>query len=170
MNDETVEFVDELVEALREKYDLAATTPLIATGGSMGGYAVLAYAIAARHKLAACFANCPVCDLMFHYTERPDLPRTFHHAFHSYGDITAQLEAHSPLHQAARLPDTHYLIVHGEEDKSVGKAAHSDRLAAEMRKRDLDLEYATVPGMGHCGPLPDELVVRIDRFVIEHLG
>ncbi|HEY3329471.1 MAG TPA: prolyl oligopeptidase family serine peptidase [Capsulimonadaceae bacterium] len=170
MNDATVEFVDELVDGLRWRYGLGADTPLIATGGSMGGFAVLAYAMATTLGVTACFANCPVCDLPFHYTERPDLPRTMHHAFGSYGDITATLEAHSPLHQPDRLPDVPYLIVHGTEDKSVGKARHSDPLVAAMVALKRNVEYIAVPGMGHCGPLPDALVAKIDAFVVEQLG
>jgi dipeptidyl aminopeptidase/acylaminoacyl peptidase len=153
----------------RTRFGLAADSPLIATGGSMGGYAALRYTAASSLAVTACLANCPVCDLPYHYTERPDLPRTFHHAFGSYGDIQRPLIACSPLHQAAGLPDVPYLIIHGEEDQAVGKAAHSDKLTARMRERNLRLEYVEVPGMGHCGPLSDELIARIDRFVISQL-
>ena len=47
---------------------------------------------------------------------------------------------------------TLYLIVHGEEDRAVGKAEHSDKLVAAMRPRDLNVDYREQPGMGHCGP------------------
>ncbi|MDR3707323.1 MAG: prolyl oligopeptidase family serine peptidase [Capsulimonadaceae bacterium] len=169
MNNETVDFVDELVECVRREYGLISANPLIATGGSMGGYAALEYAIASKLSVTACFANCPVCDLAALYTERPDVPRTLHHAFGSYCDISAALKAHSPLQQVDQLPNIPYLIVHGAEDSSVTKATHSDRLAAAMRNRGLALEYVQVAGMGHCGPLSDEIVAQIECFVASGL-
>jgi len=170
MDDGTVAFVDDLVEGVRRRFGLTDDSPLIATGGSRGGHAVLAYAFLSRLKVSACFANCPVCDLAFHYTERPDLPRTMHHAFDSYDDVTAALESHSPLHQSERMPKIPYLIVHGEEDTAVGKVAHSDRLVLAMRQHGHDLDYVEVAGMGHCGPLPDDVASRIDAFVLGQLS
>ena len=169
MNPATRAFTDELVDGLFARYALIADTPIIATGGSMGGYEALVYTLLAQRPVAACAANCPVCDLPFHYTERPDLPRTMHHAFGSYGDISPSLVAHSPLHQADRMPDVPYLIIHGDEDRAVGKAAHSNKLVAAMRARGLTVDYREQPGMGHCGPFDWTLQRRMTEFVLEHL-
>ena len=170
MNPQTVAFTDEVVDAVFARHALAPETPVIAIGGSMGGYEALVYSLKGRHPVAAVAANCPVCDLPFHYTERPDLPRTLHHAFGSYGDISEALAAHSPLHQADRLLDVPYLIVHGDEDTAVGKAAHSDKLVEKMRGRGLNVDYREQPGMGHCGPFDWPLSRRWIDFVQEHLG
>jgi len=170
MNSRVVSFVDELVEGIRARHGLNAGVPLISTGGSMGGHAALLYTIRSRHNVAACLANCPVCDLPYHYSEREDLPRTMHHAFGSYGDISEALRANSPLHQVEHLPDIPYLLLHGALDEAVSKAAHSDPMVAAMRRRNLRVEYLECPRMRHCGPLDYETSRRIRDFTAEHLG
>ena len=137
---------------------------------SMGGHAALTYAFTSRQKITAVQANCPVCDLPFHYTERVDLPRTMHHAFGSTGDISTTLRAKSPLHQVAKLPDVPYQIIHGGKDTAVGKVQHSDPLVAAMRGRGLRVEYLEEPEMRHCGPLTNHaLHRRMVDFVLEQL-
>ena len=170
MNPRVVRFIDQLVEAIRAHHGLGDNVPLLSTGGSMGGHAALLYAIKSRHRVAACLANCPVCDLPFHYTERPDLPRTMHHAFDSYGDISALLREHSPLHQAAALPDVPYLILHGGQDQSVNKARHSDALVAALRQRGARVEYLELPQMRHCGPFDWPTSRKVVDFVLAHLS
>ena len=165
MNAEVRNFVDDVVDAICARHKLGADVPLLSTGGSMGGHAALLYAMKSRHRVAACLALWPVCDLPFHYTERVDLPRTMHHAFGSYSDVAAELLDHSPLHQVAKLPEIPYLLVHGAKDMSVGKAAHSDRLVAAMRERNLRVEYVERPNLGHGGPLDYETNWRIVDFV-----
>lgn len=169
MNSSVIAFIDDLADAIRQRHELAADAPIISTGGSMGGHAALLYTMKSRHRVAACMALWPVCDIPFHYTERPDLPRTFHHAYGSYGDIPAQLRAHSPLHQAGGMPDVPYLIVHGEKDLSVKKSAHSDRLVAAMRQRQLRVEYVECANLGHGGPMDYATSHRITDFVTSHL-
>jgi dipeptidyl aminopeptidase/acylaminoacyl peptidase len=163
MNDATRDLFDEIIEGLRARYGLDPSLPLIATGASMGGHAALAYCFKSRHRVTACQANCPVCDLPHHFGERPDLPRTFYHAYGRHGDIIERLTGNSPLHQAAHMPDIPYQILHGGEDKSVSKQRHSDRLVATLRGRGLRVEYIEVPKMGHCGPFPTYSVYR--RFI-----
>jgi alpha-beta hydrolase superfamily lysophospholipase len=168
MNPRTLHFVDSLVDALRTRHDLRAEVPLISVGGSMGGHAALLYTIKSRHPIAACMALWPVCDLPFHYTERPDLPRTMHHAFDNYEDITDQLVSHSPLHQVQALPDIPYLVVHGEKDVAVKKSAHSDLMVQAMRQRQLRVEYIERPLLGHGGPMDYATNRQIIEFPIAH--
>ncbi len=169
MNSGTLQFIDDLVDAIRERHQLAPEVPLISTGGSMGGHAALLYTMKTRHRVAACMALWPVCDIPFHYTERVDLPRTFHHAYGSYGDISAQLREHSPLHHPEALPDIPYLFVHGDKDQAVGKAAHSDKLVAALRERGRQVEYIERPLLGHGGPMDYPTTRRIAEFVTSHL-
>jgi pimeloyl-ACP methyl ester carboxylesterase len=168
MNPATLHFVDDLVEAIRVHHHLGPEVPLISTGGSMGGYEALLYAIKSRHAVAACLAIFPVCDLPFHYTERVDLPRTMHHAFGNYENIEAALVEHSPLHQVKAMPDIPYLIVHGEKDLAVKKSAHSDPMVAAMRQRRLQVDYVECPKLGHGGPMDYATSRRIIDFVISH--
>jgi len=170
MNPQTAAFTDELIDAIFARYALAPDTPIIATGCSMGGFAALLYPIVGRHNVVAVAANCPATDLPFHYTERPDLPRTLHHAFGSYSDISEALIAHSPQHQAHRLPDVPYLVIQGDQDTLVDKARHSDTLVPKMRELGLTVDYREQRGMGHCGPLDWTLHRLWTDFVLSHLA
>ena len=167
----TLAFTDELVSGLLGRYQLESNTPIIAIGGSMGGYSALVYTALSAHRIAACAANCPVCDLPFHYTERSDLPRTLHHAFGSYGDISEALLAHSPLYLAeiGKMPDVPYLIIHGDQDMAVNKVAHSDKLVPAMRAQGRTVDYRQQAGMGHCGPFDWVLQRRLTDFVLEQV-
>lgn len=169
MNPPTQRFVDELVDALILRHQLPPGTPVIATGGSMGGHGALVYSRYSRHRVTACLALWPVCDTVFHYNERVDLPRTMHHAFGSYGDIEPALLRHSPLHLAADMPKIPYLIVHGEQDKAVSKAAHSDKFVATMRAMGRQVEYLELAKLGHGGPMDYRTYRRIVDFVLEML-
>jgi alpha-beta hydrolase superfamily lysophospholipase len=169
MNPSVLHFTDDLVEAIRLHHQLGPEVPLLSTGGSMGGHAALLYSAKSRHRVAACMATCPVCDLPYHYSERIELPRTMHHAFGSYEDITAQLIEHSPLHQVEALPDIPYLLVHGEKDQAVKKSAHSDPMVAAMRARHLRVDYVELPKMGHGSPMDYQTSHKIIDFVISNL-
>jgi hypothetical protein len=171
MNRQARAFVDELVDAVYAVYGLSDRTPLISTGGSMGGLSSLLYTRYARRPVAACLALYPACDLKFHFTERPDLPATIHHAFLGYTeDREAVLAEHSPLCQVARMPDIPYLIIQGDRDAAVSKARHSDPMVAAMRARKMNVEYVEVPGMGHVGPMPLAVLEQQIRFVSSFLS
>lgn len=158
--------VDELVDAIYVAYRLPARTPLISTGGSMGGQASLLYTRYAKHPVAACLANCPVCDLKYHFHERPDLPPTIRHALFGYsGKFENLLAEHSPLAQVAAMPDIPYRIIHAGQDKAVAKSRHSDPMVAAMRRRGLKVDYVEIPDMGHCGPLPLDVIEGNVEFV-----
>ena len=58
-----------------------------------------------------------MCDLPFHYTERPDLPRTLRAACAAEPDFEAALRSRSPLHLAPELPDVPYAVFHGTADR-----------------------------------------------------
>lgn len=155
MNRQTVDFVDEIVSVLAEKLSFPDDLPIVSRGGSMGGLCALVYAAYARRTPAACVVNCPVCDLPFHYTERPDLPRTLYSAFGTYpGTLEEALRSASPVHLVGCLPDIPYTVFHCEEDLAVNKGRHSDVLVAAMQGR-YRVEYISVPGRGHCD-LPPE--------------
>jgi pimeloyl-ACP methyl ester carboxylesterase len=164
MNQRTVDFSDLVLDAVLERQGLPANFPVVARGGSMGGYSALAFAMFSRHKIKAVIANCPVTDILFHYSERPDLPRTFHDAMGSYGDISEELEKRSPNHRPEKLPDCKYLIIHGLNDKSVNKQAHSDKLVKLMRERKLDPVFLEDKLMAHCSPMSYETLVATESF------
>lgn len=151
MNNMGVKYTDDVIDAIFDLYELSDETPIISTGGSMGGCSALAYTCHARRTPTACAANCPVCDLPYHYTERPDLPRTLYGAFGHYeGDLMAAIETASPLHLVDKMPtSTKYYVVHGDKDSAVNKGKHSDCFVEAMKKNH-DIKYDEVPGMEHC--------------------
>jgi dipeptidyl aminopeptidase/acylaminoacyl peptidase len=151
MNDTAVKTVDLILDAVQKYYDLSSSVPIIATGGSMGGLGSLIFTRHSRHFIKACAANCPVCDLLYHMTERPDLPRTIFSAFAHYPYSLEEAAAFSsPLHQAESMPHIPYFIVHGEKDQAVNKAEHSDRFVKKMLALGHTIHYEQVPGMEHC--------------------
>ena len=156
MNRQTVDYTDELIDVLFAAHSLPENTPIVSTGVSMGGLSSLVYTYYAKRTPKACLANCPVCDLPFHFTERPDLPRTIYSAYGSYeGTLDEVLRTASPVHLAPTMPkDTAYYIFHCDADMAVNKQTHSDRFVAEMKKEH-KIEYFEVPGRGHCDIGPE---------------
>ena len=147
---------DEILDALFARCGVPGGLPVASTGGSMGGLAALAYMHHARHTPVACIVNCPVCDLPYHYTERPDLPRTLYSAF---GDAPAEtlqkaMEDSSPLHLVSVLPKAQYVVFHCEADRMVSKRRHSDRFVAALRAYQ-PVEYHAVPDRDHCDLTPE---------------
>jgi len=163
MNDRTVALSDELVDVLCKEY---GEVPVVSTGRSMGGLSALVYTCYARRTPVASVANCPVCDLPFHFTERPDLPRTLYSAFGAYeGTMESAMRTASPLHLAERMPSqTEYFVFHCCEDRAVNKQKHSDRFVQEMRKHHR-ITYFEVPERGHCD-LTDEMYNLYNACII----
>ena len=169
MNRECVALTDEIVDVIKEKYGLPGDIPVASTGGSMGGMACIVYAAFSRQKITVCAANSPVCDFPYHYTERPDLPRTIYHALRGYGgSLEEAMESISPLHIAEKLPDIPYYFVHGDADTAVGKAMHSDRMVARLREIGRSVVYDEVPGMLHT-KLDFEHAAKYYSFIADHV-
>ena len=150
MNQQTVEYVDEIVEVICKKYNLDKSVKIVSTGGSMGGLSALVYCAYAKITPCACITNCPVCDLVYHYTERPDLPRTLYSAFGTYeGAMEEALKSCSPLHLVEKMPNISYTVFHCEEDKAVNLQKHSLRFVEKMKKAHR-IVLKNVPLRGHC--------------------
>jgi len=150
MNKQAVAYTDEIVSVLCEKYGLDSSVKIVSTGGSMGGLSALVYCAYAKITPCACVANCPVCDLPYHFTERPDLPRTLYSAFGEYdGDMQSALRSCSPLHLVEKMPNISYTVFHCDEDKSVNLEQHSKRFVEAMRESH-QITFNTVPLRGHC--------------------
>ena len=151
MNRQAVDFVDEIIDVLVEQYDLGDDVAVISTGGSMGGQGALTYTAYAKRAPVACITNCPVCDVVFHYTERDDLPRTLYSAVYGYeGTLEDGLKALSPLHLADKMPKIVYRIFHCEKDTAVNIHSHSEKFVEAMLAAGHDITIQRVPGRGHC--------------------
>lgn len=169
MNAAAVAMADRIVDMAKARAGLPADAPVVSTGGSMGGLCALVWPRYTRHRVVAVAANCPVCDLPFHYTERPDLPRTLRAAFGAEPDFAAALRSRSPLHLAPELPDVPHAVFHCTEDRAVAKAAHSDKFVAAMRALGRSVEYVEVPDRGHCD-LDDAARARYGAFAAAALA
>lgn len=156
-NRQNVAYTDEIIDVLFENYNLPKDLPIVSVGGSMGGLSALVYMAYAKRTPVACVANCPVCDLPYHYTERPDLPRTLYSAFFGYDcSLSEALRSASPIHLVDKMPqDSKYYIFHCEEDKAVNKQKHSDIFVEKMKEKH-NIHYYSIPERGHCD-LTDEM-------------
>ena len=145
MNRQEIDLTDEILDVLFEKYNLPETTPIASTGGSMGGLCCLAYTYYAKRTPSICVANCPVCDLPFHFTERVDLPRTIYSAFYlENGELDEVLMRYSPLHLAEKMPKIKYAIFHCDADDAyaalaVGYAHPADYIFAVLMQYGIQL-------------------------------
>ena len=170
MNPQAVSFTDEILDVLFDRFDLPESTPIISTGGSMGGLAALVYCKYAKRTPVRCVANCPVCDTVFHFTERSDLPRTLYSAIWNFdGTLEEALKSISPLHLASQMPRIPYRIYHCIDDQRVSKARHSDRFVTEMKRLGHDVVYYKIPGRGHCD-LPYLMKKQFGNDVLEAVG
>ena len=165
MNDYAVRLSDALVTVVKEHYGLGDDATVVSTGCSMGGLGCLVWARYSRHRIAAVAANCPVTDLVYHRTERPDLPATIACAFGDAPDLQAAIEAHSPLHLVKSMPDIPYFVVHSTADRSVGKERHSDRFVAAMKAAGRRIDYVASVGTGH-GRLTAAAHARLSAAVL----
>ncbi len=151
MNNDEVKLTDEILDVLFEKYGLSGDIPIVSSGGSMGGLACIVYTKYAKRTPCGCVANCPVCDLLYHFTERVDLPRTLYSAFYAYeGDLNSALRSASPLHLVDTLPPkTEYIIFHCDKDSAVNINMHSEKFVDALSKTR-DVKFFIVKGRDHC--------------------
>jgi len=155
MNRQAVAYTDEIVDVLMAHYQLPEDLPIVSTGGSMGGQSALVYTKYAKRTPAACVANCPVCDMPYHFTERPDLPRTLYSAFfHEPGTMDDALKRVSPLHLAETMPDVSYHLFHCDADLSVNIDRHSRAFVMKMLRTNHHITFDIVPAKGHCDLTP----------------
>lgn len=166
MNRQSIAFTEELLELLIAHYGLGEHVPIVSSGLSMGGLCSLVFCRYARRTPVACVSNCPVCDFVFHYTERPDLPRTIYSAFfHESGTLDEVLRRYSPLHLVPELPDIPYYIFHCGADAAVNIHVHTEAFVKAMEQRGARITFETVPDRGHCDLTP-EAVERYHSYAI----
>lgn len=171
MNRQAREMVDEIVDAVYEEYGIPDSVPLVTMGGSMGGFCAILYTRYARRPVSACVANCPVTDIKYHFTERPDLPRTFRCAYWGYDNTFEEsMTEHNPMDQVREIPDIPFFIMQTSGDRSVSKAHHSDRFVKAMRKSGHHgVVYKEIEGGKHCGPIPAEIQKEKRDFLLRVL-
>ncbi len=169
MNEQAVAYTDELISVLCHRYSLGKDVKIVSTGGSMGGLCALTYCVYASVTPVACVANCPVCDLAYHYTERPDLPRTLYSALADFdGTLDEALRSRSPLHLAERMPCIPYTLFHCECDLAVSPTRHSVPFVQKMEQLGHRITLEMIPHRGHCD-LSAEARLRYRKAVCDAL-
>ncbi len=169
MNRQAVAVTDEILDVVFDHFKLPETTPIVSTGGSMGGQQAMVYMLYAKRTPIACAVNCAVCDMPYHYTERPDLPRSMYSAFYEEeGDILEVLKQRSPIHLAEKLPRVPYYVFHCDKDTAVNMQMHSERFVAAMREAGQNVTFHIVPDRGHCS-LTDEMKVLFAEYVCKEI-
>ncbi len=163
-NEAACKRVDMILDVIEQHF--GRKLPIVSTGGSMGGLSAIVYSRYSRHNVVACVANCPVCDLPYHFTERPDLPHTIFDAFYDCMDFEAEMKARSPLHLAKELPEIEYHIFHCDADQAVNIDKHSRAFVGEMQSKNITFDV--VPGRGHC-QLTDEKVDKYNSYIINSM-
>ncbi len=170
MNRNSVELSDAVVDVVMRHYGLDGTnTMIVSNGTSMGGLGALIWAKSSRHRVGAVVASCPVTDLVLHYSERPDLPRTISWAFADAPDMDAAIRAHSPQHLVAQMPRIPYFIVHSTADRAVNKSMHSDRFVSAMRELGHQVDYIPSLGTGHAKLTP-EATAKLNAALLGFFG
>lgn len=153
MNDAQVALTDRLVDVLSGHFELGLSAKVVSYGRSMGAHGALTYPQFSRKNVVAVVANCPPCDLAFHYGERDDLPRTLVSAYANELDFAQAIRRHSPLASVESYRDIPYFIYQADADSSVNKEMHADRFVAAAAKRamgPLKLTYVVGKRYGHC--------------------
>ncbi len=150
-NRQAIGYTDEILDVLFEKYGLDPSLPIASTGGSMGGQTALVYSCYAKRTPAVCVANCPVCDMEYHFGERADLPRTIYSAlWQEEGSLTDALRSVSPLCLIGKLPRIGYHILHCDEDKGVNLERNSEAFVQKMKEAGYEISLDVIHGRGHC--------------------
>ena len=104
----------------------------------------------------------------FHFTERPDLPRTIYSAYYNEeGDTDTVCRRFSPLHLAPEMPDVPYYVFHCTADKAVNIDAHSEKFVAAMKEKH-NVTYIKVDGYGHC-QLPADVTVKWQTLIVSEI-
>ena len=167
MNSQAVAYTDEILDVIFEKYHLPEKTPIVSSGGSMGGQSALVYTKYAKRTPIACVANCPVCDVVYHFTERQDLPRTFYSAyFYEQGTMEDALKNFSPLHMVNQMPKVRYHIFHCGADEAVNIDSHSRKFVEAMKIAGQQISFDIVPGRGHVD-LTEEMWDKYRQYGVD---
>ena len=142
-------------------------------GSSYGGYAALWAATRSpqRYRCAISFAGPSDLRAMLRYDVRSYVPQRYvrQRRLEIQGEERTDLEAVSPLRQAARLT-VPVLIAHGEQDVRVPVAQSRDLVRA-LTRRHAEVESVFYPKSAHGFTTPEEsadFLRRVEAFLARH--
>lgn len=150
-----VRMADAVVDAIFEKYNLPADTPVGVCGGSMGSVGAMMFAIGSRYKVSVVAAACPNVNPLDTLCAHPEFPRAYISAVASYdAELEDGLKEIALIHRIPDLPKTTYFICSDAEDE-VFPEEECDKFVAKMKEAGYDVEYHKQPGKKHGGFLED---------------
>ena len=172
MNRGAVRMVNALVDAIREKYNLAVETPWAVMGGSMGGTGALIYTASHGGDPArtptACLAHCPCVDVIDRIYCAPTIPRSFFRAVADYEmPIEEALATLSPLCRLEGMPSIPYHIINDLADE-LFPHEQTDGYVAKLRGYGHDVSYHCLENCRH-GELTWDEWETIRLFLLSHL-
>ncbi|MCR5695247.1 MAG: hypothetical protein K6G89_09840 [Clostridia bacterium] len=167
MNDGAVRFADCVVNALRIRFGLEKGSPLVSTGGSMGGLGSLIFAAKSGLGVTACAAVCPCVDPNASVFCDNTVPRSFVSTFCAFDmPLREAIETVSPIAYAGGMPSIPYLILADEKDELFPLEqirSYSDMLLSYGNK----VSFMVMENCGHGG-FTEKGRRALTDFVIEN--
>jgi len=150
MSRSSQEFNEQVLDVVYRKLQISDNTPLIITGGSMGGLTALCYLVYGKRKAVACAVNCPVTDMTKFFDMVPDARRAILSA-HILDErpLKTILDKYSPINIIDKLPAIPYLLIYGEKDNLITKHFMSNMLK-KMSDADHNVTHLLQQEMTHC--------------------
>lgn len=141
---------EQVLDAVYERLGADESTPLILSGGSMGGLTALNYAVYGKRRAVGCALNCPVTDFNRVFEDMPDVRRAILSA-HVDADapIDEVMRHYSPVQLVNRFPRVPYYFLFGECD-AYFTDIHRPALTVRLDEAGVDYTLRIQPGMGHC--------------------
>jgi len=165
----SVRVTDLVVDAVFKKYNLPGSTPVCASGGSMGGQGAIMYAAQSRHKdkIRAIAAACPCYDLTDCIFSDPVFPRAFLlGAADQSCSLMEGLRNLSPIYRIDDLKIVPYFIACDGADQFFD-AARMKEFADMLSARGADVTFRYMEGQTHGGFTP-EVRNELTAFLINH--
>ncbi len=160
----SVRYADLVVDAVKEKYGLDESTPIVATGKGMGATAALLYAANSRHYVSACAAQFPCIDIERSFECEKKYPRTFVSTVYTYAEgLGDALESISLIENAKNMPDIPYYFVGASEDELFDSRA-LDKFAKELKDRGVDVTCKLISGASH-GEISASESAKLEAFI-----
>ena len=159
-----VRYADLVVDAVKEKYGVDDTTPLVVMGKGMGATSALNYVVDSRHNVTACAAEFPATDIERTIFNDKKYARTFITTFYTYDmSFEDSISKLSLIAKVKYMPDIPYYIVSGSDDSLV-ESATVDKFVKELRKNCKNVTYTELSGADH-GATPLSESGKIDNFI-----
>ena len=75
----------------------------------------------------------------------------------------------NPMDHIQEMPDIEYFIIHVIGDPRVGIEKHSDTFVKAMKDAGKKVEYYRVEGDRHGGPIPADIRMQKEKFILSYI-